>query len=435
MLSRLSAPFARKPFPAMPQQPPPDTLSLPALAPPEARTVAEGRRVKFARKMRKSPGAFVFAMLFTLESLARALVATAIPLQAYALFHEKSAVSAAYTVAGIVSLLGSLAIPLLINRLSRRFVYSGGILVAMAAMAALATETVPGQLGGMMSRNLGTAATAITLMLYVLDYIPRHGLVRSEPLRLFVSCLAWGIGPWAGVEIYKHAGMAPLAGLAIAVYAALLGYFWFLRLIENPAVAASTRKPPHPLASIRRFVVQPRLRLAWLIAFGRSTWWSMFFVYAPLYIVTRGVDARWSAVLVGAGNILLIYTPLISRLARRVGVRRPIICAFLGAGAATLLAAALSTGPWVTAALLLLGAAFTVVLDALGNIPFLRAVRPLERPQMTTVYRTYIDLAELLPSAFYTVLLLYFDFRAVFVASGCFMLAIAGFTLFLPKRL
>ncbi len=44
------------------------------------------------------------------------------------------------------------------------------------------------------------------------------------------------------------------------------------------------------------------------------------------------------------------------------------------------------------------------MLDSLGNIPFLRAVRPLERPQMMSVFRTYIDIGNLLPFAVFTAL-------------------------------
>lgn len=69
------------------------------------------------------PGAVVFAIMFTLESFARALIATLIPLQAYALLKEARDVSLLYTVVGIAGLASSFAIPFLIRRFRRRWVY------------------------------------------------------------------------------------------------------------------------------------------------------------------------------------------------------------------------------------------------------------------------------------------------------------------------
>jgi hypothetical protein len=84
---------------------------------------------------------------------------------------------------------------------------------------------------------------------------------------------------------------------------------------------------------------------------------------------------------------------------------------------------------------MLAGALCVMVLDGLGNIPFLRAVRPLERPQMATVFRTYIDLSDLLPAALYSVLLSFADIRIVFLASGLWMLVAATVARHLPRRM
>src|SRR5262245_45405063 len=72
------------------------------------------------------PGAGVFAFLFTLESIARATVATAIPLQAYAVLQSSRGVSLMFTCVGLAGLSGSLLIPHLVRLLSRRWVYTLG---------------------------------------------------------------------------------------------------------------------------------------------------------------------------------------------------------------------------------------------------------------------------------------------------------------------
>ena len=382
-----------------------------------------------------TPGAVVFAIMFTLESLARASLATVIPLQAYALLQEARDVSLLYFAVGTTGLIGSFTIPLLIRRFRRRWVYSLGVAFLILAAALLATGTMVGQVSGMLIRAFGIASTNIALSLYVMDYIRRRDLVRSEPLKLMFSSLAWTAGPALGVYLYRDVGQAAAELFSATSAALLLGYFWILRLQENPAVAAATRPPPNPIRSIARFLAQPRLRLAWVIPFGRSCWWAMFFVYPPLYMVQTGVGELAGALLVSAGNAMLIMTPLVGRAAARHGMRRLIVGAFFASALFTSMAVLFFEVPWAVAASLLAASVSAVVLDAVGNIPFLRSVHPYERPQMTTVFRTYIDFSELLPGAVFALLLTFFDMRAVFLASSLLMLTAALFARHLPRRL
>ena len=119
---------------------------------------------------------------------------------------------------------------------------------------------------------------------------------------------------------------------------------------------------------------------------------------------------------------------------RRFGLRRVIIGGFLVLGTSTLAAGVLDD-LHVSAALLLCGSLGAAMLDAVGGIPFMRSVRAFERPQMTTVHRTYVDLSELVPSALFAALLLVFPFTAVFIATGLAMFGFAMVAGYLPRRM
>jgi MFS family permease len=379
------------------------------------------------------PGARVFAFMFALESITRASLATVIPLQAYALLQDARDVSLAFTAVGVTGLAASFSIPLLIRRIRRRWVYTIGALLLAAAPALIATSTLTGQVAGMLLRVFAVACLNITLSLYIMDYIAKRDLVHSEPLKLFFSAAAWCIGPTLGVYLHDRIGHGAAEAFSAVCALAVLGNFWLLRLQDNPAVAAATKPPPNPLASIGRFLVQPRLRLAWAISFGRSAWWSMFFVYAPLYMVHSGESSLAGALLVSAANFMLVLTPLWGRFAVAQGLRLAIVVAFLTVGAATLAAGTLATYAYVAGICLLLAAVACVGLDAVGNIPFFRAVHPYERPPMTTVFRTYVDAAELVPSAVFAVLLSFFDLPVVFLTAGLSTLAFGLLALYLPR--
>ena len=118
-------------------------------------------------------------------------------------------------------------------------------------------------------------------------------------------------------------------------------------------------------------------------------------------------------------------------------VAKVIALAFL-AMTLCLLAAGLSGErlPLLTGAFLLACAVFVIALDALGSTAFMRAVRPFERAQMSAVYRTYLDLSELLPPLVYSVVLLLFGLGGVFATLGVFT-AICGLISwrYLPKSM
>jgi MFS family permease len=375
----------------------------------------------------------VFASLFALESLSRALLSTVITLQALALFETSRNVSLIFSLVGLTAVIASFSIPNLVRRVSRRVVYSIGAVLLIFAAILLATITMTGQVSGMLVRVFGTACLSITTSLYIMQYINRRDLIRSEPMRLQFSALAWTIGPWLGVWLYEtHGPMWSYSASALAALV-LLTVFWILRVTEHPAVAPAIKPPPSPIQSIGRFLAQPRLRLAWTITFGRSCWWVFFFIFAPVYMIRAGHSGIEGALLVSAGNAMLFLTPAFGRLASRYSVRIVLMAAFLVLGLMTLLAGlTFASSTWVIVCLLA-GALSCVALDAVGNIPFIRAVRPLERPQMTTVFRTYIDASELIAPILFAFVLTIWDLQGVFIACGLFLITFAYWPRFLPR--
>jgi hypothetical protein len=384
---------------------------------------------------RSAPGANSFALMFALESITRALLATVIPLQAYAILGEARDVSVLLLAVALTGLVGSFTIPLLIRRIGRRWVYPLGGACLLLCAVTLATHTLWGQVAAMLARVFGTACLNITLNLYIMDYIHKRDLVRSEPRKFLFSGAAWTIGPSLGIVLQSQLGIAFACALSGLGALLVLANFWRLRLQDNPAVALATRPPPNPFASIGRFLAQPRLRLAWAIAFGRTCWWGVFMVYGPLFMVRAGLGPLSGALMVSGASAMLFLAPIWGRLGMRLGLRTMIAGAFCFAGATTLAAGVLGALPLGAAVFLMLGALGGTCLDSIGNIPFLRAARAHERPQMTTVFRTYMDLADLATSGALSVLLSFYDVPSVFIASGIGAFALAVLARYLPRSM
>lgn len=299
----------------------------------------------------------------------------------------------------------------------------------------MATQTFSGLLIGMALHVLAVAIIEITFNLYVMDHIPREDLSHFEPLRMLVMALPWAVAPWLGV--FLRGNLSPLAPFLLAALCALIlfGYFWYLRLSDDPTVSPAKGPPPSAFKNIRRFVSQPRLLLAWSLAAGRSSWWVLFFVYGPLFAVESGLSEETAGLIASIGAGSLFAVPLWAWVGRRISLRKLMM---LGYGASAFFSILVLSGvgiPFAIAVLLVLSAYATGIIDAAGNLPFLRGVHHWERPEMTSVFATYRDFSQLAPPGIFSLVLRIFPLQSLFVICGCSMLVLAFFCRYLPRRL
>ncbi|MGH6719167.1 MAG: MFS transporter [Alphaproteobacteria bacterium] len=380
------------------------------------------------------PGPWSFAVLSALEGLSRASLAAVIPLLAFDILGNARDVSALFTAVGWVTLVTTFALPWLIRRFRIRRVYALGGLLLIIAPLLYWSSTIAGWAAAQMLRSFAMACVNVGLSLYIMAYIPKRQFGRSEPLRTFCAAFAWSLGPWLGVVLATDA--RPAVAYLFSAGCAVVFLLYMLNLpLGDPLAATPATKAPGPWRNVRRFVAQPRLVLAWLLNFGRESWWIMFFIYAPIYMVNAGESEQTGALLLSLGTSFLFITPVLGWIGRRVGLRRFSMMCFTVLSATSLGAAAVFDQHWVGAGLLLVGALCGVSLDSIGHIPFLRAVRARERPEMTMVFGTYKDLAGLLPTAIYTLLLSFLPLGSVFAATGVALVGFAVLARFLPRGL
>lgn len=372
------------------------------------------------------------ALLFALATVIRALFMTLIPLRALDHFDNAQAVSVLYFCVSIGAVLGNLLVPLLIQWFRRRWVLMLGLGMQVVCAPLLAADATPLFVAGMVVQVLGVAAAELTLNVFMLEHVPRRDLARVEPLRLFYAGLGWTAGPWLGVYLWQHIAWLPFAASAAgAVLVAI--YFWWLGFIELPK--KPYQRPASPVRNVPRFFAQPRLLLAWCLAFGRSSWWVVFYIYGPIYLVQVGTDESTIAAVVSIANGGIFLVQIWAWLGRRYGIRRLLYWGYGCTCALTLVITALPGVPWLVAPMLFVAAIGASIVDGAGNVPFLRAVRSYERAEMTSVFMTYRDTAQLIPPAIFSVLLRIIELHHVFAISAAGLLVLIAYIKHVPRRL
>lgn len=372
--------------------------------------------------------------MFTLDTIARATLITVVPLQAYALLADAQLVSLLYFGASAAGLCASLSVPWLVRRLnSWGALVFGTVCLAFAALL-FSLELLPALAAGLALQMYGGAAVTICLNLYVLEYVKRSVLLRFEPNRMILAGIGWMTGPLLGVFLATR--VEPWLPFLVSggVSVLLLLYARLIGTPRLPGAAADAGARVNPLRFVPHFFSQPRLALAWLLSVGRSAWWNMFYIYAPIYAVAAGLGEEVGGLIISIGSAGLFTVMFWGWVGRRKGIRWVLVLGFLMTAATTALAGLTMDWPLLGACLLVSAAFAASIMDGPGNVPFLRAVHAYERAEMTSVFSTYRETGKLAMPAFCSMLLLVFPLSAVFVASGGTMLILAQFSRYLPKR-
>ena len=360
-------------------------------------------------------------MLSALDAMIRGFLVSVYPLAMYRAFGDPALVSQLYFLIGVLSLVAGLLVPWLTRFLPRRWMYTVGVGLALAGCGL-------GMLGGqwvalaLLCSTIATVTIFVCLNAYVLDYIARVDLGRTETLRLFYSAVAWTVGPVTGVWLTQAwEGAAFLLSAFFALV--LLGVFWVMRLGNGKLVARARGPAPNPLAYLGRFFAQPRLIAGWLFAVVRSCGWWVYVVYLPIYAVESGLSDQTGGIALSLTNALLFTTPLMLRWMQARTVRRTVRTGFLVSGLAFTLAAVLSPLPWAAVLLLMAGSVFLILLDISGGLPFLMAVRPAERTEMSAVYSSFRDVSGILTPGAAWLVLLAAPLSGIFAVVGAGLLA------------
>lgn len=364
-----------------------------------------------------TPRIEAFAALAGIEAAVRGVLISVMPLAMYQALGSAEAVSRAYFVVGLASMIWGLLVPWATRHVPRRWMYSAGCGLYLLGMALAVQGGAVAVTLALACMALATATCFVCFNAYVLDYVARGQLGRTQSLQMLYAAAPWAIGPMTGVwlrQVWAPLPFAIAAGFAVA----LLAVFWALRLGNGRQIQRAKGPAVNPLAYLGRFLRQPRLIAGWLFAVIRSCGWWVYVVYLPIFCIEAGLGDKLGGIALSVSNALLFLTPLFLRVVHRHSVRRSLrgalaLCTlcFVGAGL-------LSIWPPAAVAGLMLGSVGLVMLDTAGGLPFMLSVKPSERVEMAAVYSSFRDVSGILTPGMAWAVLLVAPIAGVFVASG-----------------
>jgi MFS transporter, ACDE family, multidrug resistance protein len=370
-----------------------------------------------------------------LEGLGRSITVTVLPLAAFTLLGSKEAVTYAYFAGSLVALFATLNVGTLESWMARRWVVTLGMSCIVVANLVVLSER-----DALIPIAMGLVATeaaifTVCMSLFIMDYIDKRELRRNESRRMMHNGVAWTIGPMVSILLYTEVDDRLPFLVAIVCAVVALTYFWVLRMGTNPVLSTPRSKAPNPLQNVPRYFRQRYLRIAYLITVVRGTFWASLFIYAPLYTVEAGLPTWTAGGIVSAVAVLLILSPTVLWLTDHTSTRFVIMAGFVLMAISLVAlgvigdAQAIGVVFWITAAW---GASW---LDVLGNIPFMRTVKPRERIAMTTVFSSWRETSSFVAPGLAAVILLAGPFWVFYFVLAAACLATACAASALPRRI
>lgn len=377
------------------------------------------RRIPEWLRHAPAPSVRGFATLAGFEAITRGILISVFPVAVYTALPDAAVISSIYFVIGVLSLLVGLLVPFLTRFIQRRWMYAIGATGYIAGSSAALVGTPEMIVLALVLHSMATVTTFVCFNAYVMDYIARIELGKCETLRMFYSALGWTVGPVLGVSMWGWWPPLPflISGASAAV---MLGVFVYMRMGNGKLITRARKPAPNPLAYLGRFFQQPRLIAGWLFAVIRSCGWWAYVVYLPIYAVQNGMSDQLGGTLLSITNAALFSSPLLLRWMQARSIRYSVRTGFL---ACTILFTLAGTGvlPAVLViALLFFGSFFLILLDICAGLPFLMAVKPSERTEMSAIYSSFRDVSGILTPGVAWLVLLVAPLSGIFAAAGGF---------------
>lgn len=271
-------------------------------------------------------------------------------------------------------------------------------------------------------------ATGITLGLFIREYATLKSIGQSEGRYFTVLNVGFLLGPlFGGLLASAYSFNTVFIIVAIQKIVILL-----LLIIEPLKESSIDHKKQHDF-HISSYIKNKQLVLIYLMQFGLSIWFSLLYNFMPLYANENGFSAKLIGyILVMAVLPLIILEFPVGKLADIHGFKRYIFLGFIIIGILSMLT--LPFNPMWTIALIILATLGAAFIEPLTEAYFFEEVKNRQKEEsLYPVYKTSMETAHIVFPLIASTILLFFNFKTLFLITGIVMILFAMLSLKLKR--
>ncbi|MBI5391775.1 MFS transporter, partial [Candidatus Woesearchaeota archaeon] len=266
----------------------------------------------------------------------------------------------------------------------------------------------------------------MTTGLLIRETVDKKGKLGStEGFYFTILNLAWLFGPLIGGPFAKRFGFNTTFLLA-GGFAFIAYLIWAYKSKEHKLEDEKKEtNNKHFLENLKEYLHHKNLIVVYLLSFGLPFWWSLIYIYLPLFLAAKAVSAS----VIGYA-LFLVVIPLIflefpiGRIADKIGYRKLLVFGYLFMAIIAFLIARSEDYIWIIG-LFIIGCFGTALVEPLREAFFFKITKKDDELRFYSVYRTAFDTGYLVAPIIYSVALSAGSFKSLFLA-GAFLMLLFG---------
>jgi len=347
-------------------------------------------------------GIYYLTFIVLISSIATSMLMPIFPLYIKSFVSSNALVGYVSAFVGVLLVVYSFLIPKLFIKIKKLTLVKVGFLgLAITQIIFTVLVNIKQFLILEIIRTFFLLSTYLAIGLFVREYSSRSTMGKAEGQYFTISNFGWLIGPLLG-GLLATAYSFDIVFIFSAVPQLLLAIIlFFIPLKEGPT---------HDNHKINLFdyLKHKDLLVLYLLSFGLFAWWNIIYTYLPLYANASG------------------FSP------NTIGFRKYIFTGFIIIAVITLFSNLIS--PFYKIMLISLATIGAAFIEPLLETYFFKHLRSKEdEHKFYPIYKSSSHLSNIIAPLIYSTILIYFDFKGLFIFVPIFMLFFAFIALKLKR--
>ncbi len=253
----------------------------------------------------------------------------------------------------------------------------------------------------------------------VKDKSGERQLSRNEGLIYTFSNIAWVIGPLIAGYISDRFGLNLIFSLA-AIFLLIAFLLFKVSKIKDGNIQKKINK--NVIKNFLDFFKDKKRFHAYLLGGGVNLWWSLIYLFIPLYIIRNGLETIWVGYFLFAIAVpLMIFEFYFSKLTAKIGFKKIFKIGFL-IPAVLVIICFFITNVYIVLGLLALASVGLAMLEPTTEAYFFDVIKKKEVCRFYGPYNTTVEVNDFLGKIISATLLIFLPFKFIFLLFGAFML-------------
>lgn len=264
------------------------------------------------------------------------------------------------------------------------------------------------------------------------DNVKNKDLNKEEGFLYAISNIGWLLGPLIAGFFMIAYGIASVFFVAGGFFIITLILFLLIKLKNIPKHRTEIHK--NIFKNIKTFLKEKTIRLPYVMTIGIGIWWSLIYIYTPIFIIKNNLNPSTVGVFLACIVIpLILFETTVSKLSLKTGFRKFFIAGFLGVSIIVLIIFFVQN-IIIQLVLLGIGNIFVSFVEPLQDTFFFKSTKQKDEEKYYPLFKTSNEMGSFIGKAAIAGVLLFLPNNYAYLMVFVLMITITFFAMKIPKN-